>query len=298
MKQQRPTTAGNLSEWDRFRASPRERRVLAVSEYETIFGEAPSGAHESEERWLIWKEITDETGKVTVEYAQGGRNDLRWIHASISFIPQANGPYPYFIELDNYNVFDGMAAGLPVANITVYDSDSGSHVLDLYEDIGDQFFISGGVLFLNKPVQIIDVAYPIKIRATDPDGNQYIQPIAIYIQEFPPVPGSFIGELNVFVEDSVLPTAVSTIISYQVPASRRLRLRFIEVFGKNKANFSVLVDGDLVAKKGTYYTHYSDNFDFQNFLVEPGQTLTVLAENLGGVATYFNARMRGYQYAI
>jgi hypothetical protein len=299
MSQQRPTSPNNLTEWGLYRNKPREKRVLVVSEFETIYGEAPSGAHESEKRWSIWRELTDENGRTEIEYAQDGANDLRWIYASLVFNPQPNGVYPYFIELDNYIVFDGMVAGLPIANITVYDADSTTHEITVSDDPANKFEVIGSVLYLKNAVQLIDVAYPLKLKAKDEDGNEYVQPIAIYVQDpAPPVAGDFVGELNIYEEDSAMPTLTTTLIDYTIPASRKVRMRDIEAFGMNKANFTIEINGDVVARKETYYTRYETLFNFENYSLKSGDNIKVIAQNKGTNTGLFNARMRGYQYAI
>lgn len=299
MSHQRPTTENSTYEWQLFQNKPRERRNLVVSEFETIYGQAPSGAHESEERWQIWREITDENGRTQIEYAQNGSNSLRWIYASVIFTPQPNGPFPYFIELDNYIVYDGMVAGLPIANITVYDADSTVHTIEVSDDPANKFMVSGGILYLKNSVQLLDVAYPLKLRATDPDGNQYTQPIAIYVQDpTPPVAGDFVGELNVYQEESVTVPLDVTVIDYTVPPARKVRMRSIEAFGMNKGSFTIEINGDVVARKETYYTKYETVFDFENYPLEPGDNIKVVADNKGTNTGLFNARLRGYQYAI
>lgn len=299
MSTQRPTSENSLYEWQLYNKKPRERRNLVVSEFETIYGEAPSGSHESEERWQIWREITDENGRTQIEYAEEGSNSLRWIYASIVFIPQPNGPFPYFIELDNYIVYDGMVAGLPVANITVYDADSTAHNIEIIDDPADKFQVSGSTLFLKNSVQLLDVAYPLKLRATDGEGNQYTQPIAIYVQDpTPPVAGDFVGELNVYEEESVTIALDSTLIDYTVPASRKVRMRNVECFGMNKGGFTIEINGSVVGRKETYYTKYETEFDFENYLLDSGDNIKVIADNKGVNTGLFNARLRGYQYAI
>jgi len=184
MSFQKPTTDNNLAERSLYMNSPRERRMNVVSEYVTIYGEAPSGAHEAEPKWTIWRETKDESGRITVDYAQDGSNNLYWIYNSVAFNPVPdNSGKPYYIELDNNIVYDGMVAGLPVANISVYDVDDLTHTLSIVFDPFSKFTISGNTLFLQDSVQLIDIAYPLKIRATDPDGNQYEQVFAIYVQD-------------------------------------------------------------------------------------------------------------------
>lgn len=301
MSFQRPTTEGNLAERALYNASPRERRMSVVSEFVTIYGEAPSGAHEAEPRWTIWRETKDASGRITVDFAQDGRNDLYWIYNSVAFNPVADASgRPYYIELDNNIVLDGMVAGLPVANITVLDVDDATHALSLVFDPFNKFTIMGSVLVLTDTVFLVDIAYPIKIRATDPDGNQYDQTFAIYVQDtLPPVAGDFVGEFNLFDEESTVGASTSVqLLEYTVPVSRALRLRLVEVFGMNKGNYWITINGDIQARKETYYTRFETSFNFDNYELKSGDVLRVHAENKGTNTAYFNARIRGYQYAI
>lgn len=297
---QNPTDQQNLAQWSLYKTAPRERRMNVVSEFETIYGEAPSGSHEAEPRWVIWKEIKDENGRITIEYAQDGRNDLLWIYNTIVFdpIPDASGR-PYFIALDNNIVYDGMGAGLPVANITVGDIDDITHDIEVLYDPFNKFSVSGNVLLLQDSVQLVDIAYPLKLRATDDEGNSYDQIFAIYVQEMPPVtPTNFVGELNLYEEDSIVAVGNTvTLIDYTVPSDRGLRFRIAEVFGDNMGAFELLIDGQRVGFKKTYYTYYETEFEMENFEVLPDQNIKIKATNRGSDTAFFNARIRGYQYA-
>lgn len=297
---QNPTDQQNLSQWALHQAAPKERRMAVESEYVTIYGEAPSGAHEAEPLWHIWRETRDANGRITIDYAQDGRTNLYWIYNSIAFEPPVDtSGKPYWIELDNNIVFDGMGAGLPVANITVSDFDDVAHNISVVHDPANKFSILGNVLFLTGTVQLIDIAYPIKLRAEDDDGNTYDQVFAIYVQDpTPPVAGDFVGELNLFEEETILSTATETLIDYTVPVERGLRLRIADVFGCNMGMFEVLIDDVRVANKGTYYTYYETSFPFENFEIEAGQNIKIKATNRGPNTAEFNARIRGYQYAV
>lgn len=301
MTKQNPTDQQNLSQWELYKAAPRERRMNVVSEFETIYGEAPSGAHEAEPRWVIWKETKDESGRITLDYAQEGRNDLIWLYNESAFdpIPNPDGT-PYAIQLDNNIVYDGMGAPLPVANITVLDIDDVTHTIQIIQDPFDKFQILGNVLALKNSVQLIDVAYPLKLRAIDDEGKSFDQWFAIYVQEMPPgTPASFTGELNVYAENNIVTGDTVTLIDYDVPSDRGLRLRMIEGFGKNLGGFEILIDDVRVAYKETYYTHYHTEFDFENFELEPDQNIKVKVTNRNNFNTaLFNARLRGYQYVV
>jgi len=297
---QNPTDQQNLAQWSLHQAAPKERRMSVESEYVTIYGEAPSGAHEAEPRWHIWRETKDANGRITIDYAQDGRTDLYWIYNSVAFDPVVDlSGKPYFIELDNNIVYDGMGAGLPVANISVSDFDDVAHTITVVNDPYNKFDVVGSVLVLKDSVQLIDIAYPLKLQAQDGDGNTYDQVFAIYVQDpAPPVAGDFVGELNLFEEDSVISTDTAILIDYTVPAERGLRLRLAECFGCNIGMFEVLIDDVRVGKKGTYYTYYETAFDFENFEIETGQNIKIKATNRGPNTAEFNTRLRGYQYAV
>jgi hypothetical protein len=300
MSRQNPSDQSNLHQWELYNSAPRERRQNVVSENETIYGEAPSGAHEAEPRWHIWKETRDEQGRITVLHAQGGINTLYWIYSTIAFdpVPDLTGK-PYWIELDNNIVYDGMGAGLPVANITVLDVDDITHVITDVFDPFNKFTVVGNVLTLTDSVQLIDIAYPLKLKAVDGDGNVYMQTFAIYVQDMPPVvPPNFTGEINDFQEDLVASASTATLIDYTVPSNRELRMRLVDCFGKNQGKFWVEIDGNKVAEKETYWTYYETKFDFDNFEVTSGENIKVFVENKGINTALFNARLRGYQYAI
>ena len=298
---QNPSDQQNLAQWQLYQTAPRERRMNVVSEFETIFGEAPSGSHEAEPRWVIWRETKDENGRITRDYAQEGANNLLWIYNEVAFapVPDASG-IPYSIELDNDCVFDGMVAGLPVANITVADVDDVSHNITITYDPFNKFNVVGNTLLLADSVQLADIAYPLKLRAQDDDGNTFDQIFAIYVKDPTPPPASeFIGELNLFEEDMMVAAGNTvTLIDYTLPVGRELRFRIAEVFGDNIGAFEIQIDGVRVGFKKTYYTYYETNFPFENFEVNTGQNIKILATNRGSNAAYFNARIRGYQYAV
>jgi len=297
---QNPSNQQNLHQWELYNSGPRERRMNVVSETVTIYGEAPSGAHEAEPRWVIWKETLDASGRIIKEYAQDGVNTLHWIYNEGAFdpVPDLSGK-PYYIELDNNIVYDGMGAGLPVANITVFDIDDAFHTIQIAFDPFNKFQVSGNVLLLQDSVQLIDIAYPLKLRAIDDDGNSYDQIFAIYVQEMlPGTPTNLIGELNEFEEAVVASGATATLVSYIVPSDRELRLRIADCFGKNRGRFWVELDGEKIAEKETSWTYYETKFDFENFELPSDSLLEIKVENKGDEPTNFNARLRGYQYAV
>ena len=297
---QNPTSSNNLTQWKLLQTLPRERMVSIVSESVTIYGEAPSGAHVAEPRWIIWKETKDSDGRITREYAQDGINTLYWIYNSIAFdpIPDPSG-VPYVISLDNTNVVDGMGAGLPVANIAVSDVDGGPYTLTLVSDVGNKFQIIGSVLSLTATVDIADIAYPIKIKAVDSEGNEFYQVFAIYVVLAAPPTVEFVGELSDFQEATVLQGANDVVFTYTVPAARAVRLSSIDCFGVNQATFVVKVDATTIASKGTpAFIRFETEFDFDDYVVTAGEVITVTIENKGDSDGVFNARLTGYQYSV
>lgn len=296
---QNPTDQQSLAQWSLYKTAPRERRMNVVSEFVTIYGEAPSGAHEAEPLWVIWKETKDENGRITTEFAQEGRNDLIWIYNSVAFNPAPDlSGRPYAIQLDNNIVYDGMFAGLPVANITVFDIDDLSHTITDVYDPANMFEVVGNVLVLTGNVQLNDIAYQLKLRATDDDGNSYDQWFAIYVQETPPVvPPAYIGEVNDYEESTITALNTATVLSYTIPTNRAMRLRKLDVFGTNLGAYEVQINGDRAGYKETYYTRYETEFDFDNYTLNEGDTIEIISTNKGSTTALFNARLRGYQYA-
>jgi hypothetical protein len=299
-QRQRPTSGeNNLYEWSQYDNAPKERRNNIVSETVTIYGEAPSGAHEAEPRWIIWKETRQDNGQILREYAQDGRNDLLWIYNSNAFnpVPDPTGT-PYAILLDNQIVFDGMGAGLPVANITVLDVDDIAHTITDIYDPSNKFIVMGNTLLLSDSVQLIDIAYPLKLRAVDDDGNIFEQMFTITVEDPSPAPQAALGELNIFEEDlTVASAATVAIIDYTVPANRTFRIRKIYCAGGNRGRFEVEISGVKEAEKRTYYTYFDTSFDFENIEVTAGETIKIYAENLGSSTACYNSNLRGYQYA-
>ena len=295
---QNPTDRQNLHQQELFRASPRERRLNIVSETVTIYGEAPSGAHEAEPRWTIWRETRDANGRIDVDYAQDGANNLYWIYNTNAFepVPDPTGR-PYAIQLDNMCVFDGMGAGLPVANITVLDVDSSTHTVEVVFDPFNKFQVSGNVLLLQDSVQLVDIAYPLRLRATDEDGKMYDEVFAIEVKDAAPVPEPDIGEINLY-EETIIGVGMSAaVFTYVVPAERELRVRLLECFGKNLGSFELLIDGERQGFKETYWTRFEVTFNLENFELEEGTTVAIIGTNKGHVSGLFNARLRGYQFA-
>jgi hypothetical protein len=293
-----PLNERSSIQWSRYELQPKERRMNAIAENVTIFGEAPSNSHEIDFAWIIWKETRDDTGRIFREYAQEGSNRLQWIYNEIAFDPQPDqSGAPYGIILDNNIVYDGMSAGMPVANISALDIDDTFHIFELTYDGSNHFDISGSVLFLTDDVQLSDIAYGIRIKATDDDGNSIVVPFAIYVEPVVAPPSAATGEINLYDEDILNPNIATTVFDYTVPASRILNLRLIDCFGENPAEYEVLIDGARAAYKRTYWTSYETKFDFDELKVLAGQNIKVNITNKGTDSTLHNARVRGYQYA-
>jgi len=219
-----PLDYNNSEQWRLYNLSPRERRALVLSSTVTIIGEAPSGSHEAEKRWLIWKETSNPTGSITKEYAREGANNLQWIYAESSFIPEPNpNGAPYYIQLDSQIVIDGMIAGMPVANITVFDIDGGPHTITDIVDEFSMFSVSGTVLALTGTASLADIAYPVKLRAVDGDGKEYTQWFTITVNPVVPVTPTapFTDKPLVMGKDYdnigyVYPTTTSEVITYSL----------------------------------------------------------------------------------
>lgn len=80
------------------------------------------------------------------------------------------------------------------------------------------------------------------------------------------------GSLNLFNEANAVPAATPTkIVELTVPAGKTFKLLEVHASGTNVANFWVVVDGTIQARKRSYYTHYNVDFTF------PGVGLEVSA---------------------
>lgn len=194
---QKPTTKDNLVQWDLYQKQPKEKRYNKISASLTIFGEAPAGVNEADPSWLIWKEERDNAGNIFTTYAQGGRNDLRWIYNEIAFDPVSDptrvppatdGTVPYAITLSNDEILDGTPAGTVIGALTVFDDNSVVHTLTIVNDPFNFFNIVAGNLVSILPADITDVAYPVRIRATDPEGNAFETWLTVTVVEAVPTP--------------------------------------------------------------------------------------------------------------
>jgi hypothetical protein len=166
----------------------------------------------------------------------------------------------------------------------------------MYDPSG-KFALAANVLLLADTVLLSDIAYSIKIRATDSNGNTYDQVFAIYVLDAAPPAAVEVGEINIFDQAlSVLTGAQATITNFTVPADRIFRVNIIDCFGYNTGIFEVEIDGVLVAKKGTFSTYYETSFDLDNLEITAGQNLTVKVINTGATTAEFNSRLKGYQY--
>lgn len=117
-------------------------------------------------------------------------------------------------------------------------------------------------------VDILRYIYPL----TDSTGT-----INVNVVSAPPSPGSLATNTNIYNEITSVPTSVlSSIITYTVPPSSNFFFSLAEVAGTNTANYSIYIDGSVIARKYTYFGgELNADFEFDNYKLTAGQVITV-----------------------
>lgn len=92
-----------------------------------------------------------------------------------------------------------------------------------------------------------------------------------------------------------MPTAVlSTVLTYIVPATSGFFFALAEVTGTNTANYTILIDGSIIARKYTYFGgNLSAEFPFEGFKLTTGQIITVQVIQNRPYVGDFSARILG-----
>lgn len=120
----------------------------------------------------------------------------------------------------------------------------------------------------------IDAQAGDNIAITDPTGTNYLRPnvdgsLNVNITD------SGLTTKNLFAEvDNVASGVTAEIINFTAP--NNTNLLSIDIGGTNVASYALYIDGNLAAKKYTYFTNLNDRFDFKDGLpVEAGNVITV-----------------------
>lgn len=106
--------------------------------------------------------------------------------------------------------------------------------------------------------------------------------------------------INVFEESLAIPNgANTTLMIYVVPVSKTLFLSRIDVSGENIARYEVYIDGDLIARKRSYFgDSLNQTFEFglssrRGLQVEAGETITIKVLHGRPFSGAFEARLQG-----
>ena len=102
--------------------------------------------------------------------------------------------------------------------------------------------------------------------------------------------------VNVYNEALAVSSGMATTVAlYTVPIGQSLVLQHVEVSGDIMATYSVLVDGSLIAKRRTYFTHYNDDFytSKNGLSVSSNQQVVVSVTHNRTLAGNFNASIYG-----
>ena len=111
-------------------------------------------------------------------------------------------------------------------------------------------------------------------------------------EDFVALNGSAINEYNTV--SSVAASSVTNVITYTVPVGFNFYFSRAQVSGNNKAVFEVLIDGQVEAKKRTYFTHYNESFAFDLLKLSAGQVIIVRVTHNRPMVGDFEARIVGY----
>lgn len=106
--------------------------------------------------------------------------------------------------------------------------------------------------------------------------------------------------VNEFAETApIAANAITTILTYAVPAGKELFLSRIDVGGGNIGTYEVFIDGDLIARKRTYFGgNLNETFDFsvssrRGLPVETGEIITVTVVHDRPFNAVFESRLQG-----
>jgi hypothetical protein len=87
--------------------------------------------------------------------------------------------------------------------------------------------------------------------------------------------------------------ATAIMLTYVVPASTVAKLKRINIFGDCMGTYTIKVNGNIIDKTGTYYTHYKDTLVFDDIETVAGDTITIEVTNRGTGTGNFNSNLQG-----
>lgn len=119
-------------------------------------------------------------------------------------------------------------------------------------------------------------------------GNGSGQPIPVYDVG---IAGKMINTYNEIL--ALAGGATSEIVLYTVPVDMKLYLRRVTFSGENKAIYKVDLNGDVQAKKRTWYTHYNDDIIFEDVELLAGDVIKLIVTNGSNSVSDFNGNLQG-----
>lgn len=93
--------------------------------------------------------------------------------------------------------------------------------------------------------------------------------------------------------NSVAGSATATILDYTVSVGKVLTLVLSDVSGDNRGKYRVELNGNVIAKRRTYYTGYDNIFKFANIKLVEGDNIKIIVENQSTLTGDFNANLQG-----
>jgi len=88
-------------------------------------------------------------------------------------------------------------------------------------------------------------------------------------------------------------SATSDIVLYTVPVDKKLFLRRVTFSGENKAIFKIDLNGDIQAKKRTWYTYYNEDIVFEDIELIAGDVVKLIVTNGTNSVSDFNGNLQG-----
>lgn len=105
--------------------------------------------------------------------------------------------------------------------------------------------------------------------------------------------GIYVDQFNEKIVDAV---STDTITQYTVPIGKKLDLVSILVSGENIAKYTIMVNGNVLAKFRTYFTHYDRELGLGRYSCNPGDIIAVVVDNFRNADAEFNATIIGDLY--
>jgi len=97
-------------------------------------------------------------------------------------------------------------------------------------------------------------------------------------------------------EKNILASSIDNVVQYTVPIGKKFDLLQINSSGDNIAKFTILVNGDVLAKYRTYFTHYDREYVIGRHTCYAGDIVTLVVDNFRNADADFNATIIGDLY--